>query len=206
MRIVIGFLAALAISETALAGGPFVAVGAEVGSYDTTFPTEAYSDVTLTGRVGYDFGRYFGVEAEGAVNVGGSAKEIRSFADDMSAFAFTDEFEEEAVSRYGVFLRGKLPLSERTDVFIRAGLGARQSTRSFRSDQTNTDGTFAQNAFSQSNSDGFVALGGGLEFDLSADKRNAIRAEYTAYAVLVDTEDETFLSDYVGSISYVRRF
>ena len=111
MRFSLGFIMSLALTGPALAGGPFVAIGGEVGSFGsvTPFPTESYTGSMLAGRAGYDFGRYFGVEADGAVRVGGAAEVSRNFGDET--VTFDDNFEDKVTSRYGVFLRGKVPTS-----------------------------------------------------------------------------------------------
>jgi len=201
-----GFCAALSVATPVFAGGPYVAVGGEVGRFgaETPFPTENYTGTMLSGRAGYDFGRYFGVEAEGALRVGGSAEVSRNFGD--ATVTFDDNFEDKVTSRYGVFLRGKVPTSDKSNLFLRVGLGARQSDYRSQGSETRPGLPISERSFTRDKSDSFAAIGAGFEYDLGDKGLNAIRAEFTSYAILVDTEDETFLSDYVGAVSYVRRF
>ncbi len=203
MRIILGCLIGLVSASAAAASGPYVAVGGEVGRYETQTPTGSYTDTALNGRIGYDFGKYFGLEAEGALNLGGAA----TFESGSDAEGFTRR--DEVTSRYGLFLRGRVPTSDAVTIFARGGLGARQSkfeTRSFGTYQF--DGTLYDTTRGRKEVNGFFAIGGGAEFALSKEQMSAIRAEFTLYQTYIGGEDQDtdFASDSVASIAYVRRF
>ena len=190
MRYVLALLIGLSFAGRASAGDFYIAAGGEIGIFET-FTAESYTDFTLTGRIGYDFGEYVGVEAEGAINLGSSDTVTESFE------GGTREFSEEITSRYGLFLRGRIPASDGINFFARAGLGARNRKTEFR--QTGTD------IFNSNRNSTFLfgALGGGAEFNLSND--NAIRTEYTFYSTL-NGEDTNDVTDSVFSLTYVKKF
>lgn len=192
---------------TSMAGcassAPYIAVGGGVGEFGTQDSPGSYTDVNLTARLGYDVGKYFGVEAEGSVNIGGSVSSSRT-----GLFAAT-ESSEQADNHLGIFLRGKIPVSDRVSFFARAGLGRRKSTSVFRSaDLNELDGINFEATRNFSVTDFFGALGGGAEYAVTKDKRNAIRAEFTGYNI-VDfggDDDDDALDDSVFTLSYVRKF
>lgn len=203
MRYFVGLWIAMASSTQALAGGPFVTIGGEVGQTETQSPTRTYTASALNGRLGYDFGKYFGIEAEGAIHLGSSATETGQVE------RITNEFEREVKSRYGVFLRGRIPVSERVSVFGRAGLGARNETDTFRSFGIfEFNGNMFDETRVRDESNIYGAFGLGAEFQVSDDVRNAIRADFTRYNTYIggEDQDEDYANDSVFSLAYVRRF
>lgn len=196
-------LSSLALTSTAAANGPYVSIGGEVGSYENQTPTGSYTDVAINARIGFDFFTYVGIEAEGALNLGGAATFM-----DMTESG-SRMFEDDVTSRVGVFLRGRAPVSDRWEIFGRGGFGIRNARDSFRS-----VGVFQFNGepFDMSSdmdrTDPFFAIGGGTEYNLSEDGPNAIRAEFTLYRTYIGGEDQDtdFASDSVFSVAYVRRF
>lgn len=121
------------------------------------------------------------MEAEGALNIGGSATESRNFSDEFRTF--DDNSEEDITSRVGLFLRAKAPVSEKFSLFLRAGGGGRRSEFNFQGTRTSADGEVMPVSNNFNTSDFFLALGAGFEFYLNEDKRDAIRAAFTVYGV-----------------------
>ena len=203
MRFSLGFILFLSMAGPAFAGGPYVAVGGEVGNRETQNPTGSFTATALNGRLGYDFGKYFGVEAEGALNLSGSA----SFEDQSEQS--TRQFNEDVKSHYGLFLRGRAPVSERISLFGRAGIGRRYGTYSFRSFGIyQFDGSPYDQTSIRDEGYFYGALGVGAEFQISKDERNAIRADFTRYSVYIGGEDQDldYARDSIFSLAYVRRF
>lgn len=204
-RFLIGIIATLAISETASASGFYGSLGAEVGTYETQiddspFGVGEYTGAAVTARLGYDFGRFIGVELDGTLPVFGSNSVSRT--DETGTF----RAEENATLRTGLFLRGRIPVSQSMSLFGRAGLGERGSETATRSVGVFlVDGTPFDESRESSTSDIFGALGGGLEIDLNQDKTNAIRFDFTSYWS-AGGEDQNNLRDQTVSLAYVRRF
>ncbi len=205
MRFLIGVIATLAISETASASGFYGSLGAEVGTYDTQiddspFDAGGYTGGAVTARLGYDFGRFIGVELDGTLPVFGS--NIVSRTDETGTF----RAEENVTIRTGLFLRGRIPVSETVSFFGRAGLGERGSEKSTRSVGVFLfDGTPFDVSRETTTSDIFGALGGGVEVDLNQNKTNAIRFDFTSYWS-AGGEDQNNLRDQTVSLAYIRRF
>ena len=203
MRFILGFLISLTTAGAAFAGSPYIAIGGEVGNTETQTPTGSYTATAINGRVGYDFGSYFGVEAEGALHVGGSA----TLTDQVDRI--TREFERDVTSRYGVFLRGRVPVSDRVSLFGRAGFGARYETYTFGSFGIyEFDGSTFDETSSRDDTNIYGALGIGAEFQISDDERNTIRTDLTRYRTYIggEDQDEDYATDTVFSLAYVRRF
>ena len=130
----------------------------------------------LVGRGGYDFARYFGVEAE--VGIGVSERTV-SFA--RSEFGTGVKFS------LGGFAVGRLPVSEKINLFGRVGYHYTEIDFSFNGNTTGDVGT-----------DG-IAFGGGVEYMF--DGQNGVRLGYTRY------DNTAFNANASGfSAAYVRRF
>jgi len=203
MRFNLGIILALAVAGPVFASGPYIAIGGEVGNLETQNPTGSFTATALNGRLGYDFGQYFGVEAEGALHLSGSA----SFEDQSEQS--TRQYKEDVKSHYGLFLRGRAPVSDRISLFGRAGIGRRYGTYTFRSFGIyQFDGSTYDQTSSRDEGNFYGALGVGAEFQISEDERNAIRADFTRYSVYIGGEDQDldYAKDSVFSVAYVRKF
>lgn len=120
--------------------GAYATLGASTYEFDT---------YNATGRLGYNFNRYFGVEGEGSIGVIG---------DDEAGVETDTEWD------LGAYAVGRLPITERVEAFARAGY-------SVVSVEAETAGVTLQDE-----ADGY-AVGGGLQYNM--DSRNGIRAGYT---------------------------
>lgn len=120
------------------------------GAYGTLgASTYEFDTYNATGRLGYNFNQYFGVEGEGSVGVIG---------DDSNGVETDTEWD------LGAYAVGRLPVTESLDAFVRGGY-------SVVSVEVETAG-----AKFQDEADG-IAVGGGLQYNLDA--RSGIRAGYT---------------------------
>ena len=150
--------------------------------YAIVSPKGAPSDLgALNLRGGYQFNPYLGVEVEGAAGVddghftvGSGATAVRgSYKLDWSLGAF-------GVARY--------PVTERFDVFARAGVVHGEFKGKARSGAA---------IVRVSDNDELFAGGAGVQFNI--DDRNGIRADYTRY------ESDDVDAD-VWGVSFVRKF
>ena len=119
-------------------------LGGEVASYGL-----------VTGHLGYDFSRHFGVELEAATGV----------VDEEA-----DLYEEGVDSSFGLFARLKVPVSNSTEIFARAGFS--QTTFSGRYDDGFTEITYEVE-------DTGEAFGFGVNHLLAGN--TGFRLEYTRY-------------------------
>ena len=119
---------AFAMSAQAQDSNVYVNVGVQSYQFDT---------YNVLGRVGYNFGEYFGVEGEGSVGFAGETEDGIDF---------------DTTYALGGFLIGKYPLSDQFDVFGRVGYTTTRlkADNGFDSDSENFEG---------------VAVGGGLQYN-----------------------------------------
>lgn len=178
--------APVAIAAALLAPAAASAQTADTGFYGSAgyaiiSPKGAPSDLgAINLRGGYQFNRYLGVEAEGALGVddghfttGTGATAIRgSYGLDWSIGAF-------GVARY--------PVTDKFDVFARAGVVHGEFKGKARSGTTTVR---------VSDNDELFAGGAGVQFNF--DDKNGLRADYTRYEGDVDAD--------VFGVSYVRKF
>ncbi|WP_416878174.1 porin family protein [Litorimonas sp.] len=138
---------ALSMAFFASAG---VAQAQDSGAYGTLgASTYEFDTYNATGRLGYNFNRYFGVEGEGSIGVIGEEE---------------NGVETDTEWDLGAYAVGRLPITERVEAFARAGY-------TVVSVETETAGVKFQDE-----ADGY-AVGGGLQYNM--DSRNGIRAGYT---------------------------
>lgn len=220
MKFLAGFILSVSLSisasTAAFANGPYVAVGADIGSFEHQpqgglfGDAASYTDVALNARIGYDFLTYFGVEAEGAIHLGGSATFSEETDNDFDGVIDgMREFEDDVTSRFGLFLRGRFPVTDTVTGFARGGLGVRNERNNFRSVGIAAfDGEPFESISNRSSSDIYAAIGIGAEFSFTEDGRNAIRGEFTRYSAYIGGEDQEVdvSNDNVVSVAYVRRF
>lgn len=131
----------------------------------------------IQGRLGFQSSKYFGAEAEGSIGLI-SHKERLGTADLKSNIDYS----------LAAFVRGVVPVSQRLNIFSRAGYHVTGIDASLSNSTTtiNDSGSF----------DGF-AYGGGVEYALNP--RDAIRFDYTRYDLgPVDAESL--------AMSYARKF
>lgn len=133
----------------------------------------------ITGRVGAKFNPYLGVEGELLVGVDDEEENIGDYTASLGV-------------NYAAhaFVVGSVPLSDRAELFARAGVGVTELEAKFEGPGIDEGESESQTTF---------AYGAGGQFFF--DDANGVRAEYTRY----DGEDDTAEADSV-SVSYVRRF
>ena len=141
----------------------------------TLYTTEHYG---IEGKVGYDFNKYFGVEAQGSFGLNTDSDRLSDSPTSATARQKVDY----SIGAFGV---ARLPLTEKLDIFARAGLHNTQSSGEINNfNMTNLDQTETS-----------YAVGGGAQFDFN--QKNGVRAEYT------------YLGGFDGgtvSLGYVRKF
>ena len=215
MRILFAIIIFLTTSRAAYAGiEPYVALGAEIGEYETENPSNQYpatlnaakyTDVAINGRLGVDIGPYFGAELEGAIHLGGGTQYSAMDEDGLGGF----EGENDVKSRLLLFLRGGVPVSDQVKIFARAGLGFTSRRDEYRGygiyqfDGTPYDDTYVYKDLAPAG-----ALGIGAEYRSKPDSKSAIRADLTYQSSYIGGEDQDIdsTSDMVFSLAYVRRF
>lgn len=133
-----------ASTATAQDSGSYASVGVKTYSFNT---------YNILGRLGYDFTKNFGIEAEGSFGIAGEDETI-----------FGQEVEIDTEWDLGVYAVGRLPLSNGFDVFARVGY----STVSVE--------VSSGNASQSVDLDGF-AVGGGFQYNWN--KKNGVRLGYT---------------------------
>ena len=209
------------LTASALVGGALLASAASAQSASIAPETGAYVNVGVdtfsfdsfgvSGKVGYNFNRYLGVEGQlGYGFIDDNEDGVLVPIDAEGNFARGD-----ADVGYdlfgGAFAVGRVPVTPEVDLFGRIGYHFTQFDAEVETPQGDAD--FGVDA------DGF-AFGGGAQFNFGPQGLSGIRAEYTNFdigniseveinGVEFDVEDED--TDGLGSgdlwsLSYVRRF
>lgn len=148
----------------------------------TTYEAETYG---ADAKLGYNFNRYFGVEAQGVLGLSTDSSPIADF-EGAATVSIKPEY------TLGAFAVARLPLSERVEIFARGGV---HNTR------TNIQISNALGTNVDEDKTGFAA-GAGLQYNL--DPKNGLRAEYT----YLDNNESSFgtVDREIVSLSYVRKF
>lgn len=128
-------------------------------------------------RAGADFGKYFGVEGEGAFGVVDQHSQIAGVSTNLH---LEDEYAAYAKLRY--------PVLPGTNVFVRGGFGHTDFRVSPLMQPQFNNGLDSWN------------FGGGVDY--SFDGKNGVRAEYTR----MDWQDRGLRDADTWSVSYVRKF
>lgn len=164
----------IALATALIAGSASVASAQDGGAYGNLgVKTYEFDTLNILARLGYNFNQYIGVEVEGSVGIVG---------DDDEVFGIQTEVDTEW--DIGAYAVARYPLTERFDIFARAGY---TNTRVEVSVENDSD------SFSL---DGF-AVGGGAQYNW--DGKNGIRLGYTF--------NEADGADFnVIDLSYVRKF
>tara|TARA_R110000787_G_scaffold110809_3_gene219472 strand:+ start:5488 stop:6099 length:612 start_codon:yes stop_codon:yes gene_type:complete len=162
--------------------------------------SDSYGAVTFGG--GYDFNRFLGVEAEGAIGVVDGEDTISGFGpvivgppDNITGTADIDSTFK-LNSRYGVYAKAQYPVTDSLSIFGRVGFESRDYDFTTKTTVVATDGAQAVFKRKSSISEDSVAFGGGVEFDVT--EKQALRAGYTRAEG--DVNEDRF------EVSYVYRF
>lgn len=129
-------------------------------------------------KLGYDFNKYFGVEAQGSVGL--NTDSDRLFDSPNSA-----SFSQKVDYSMGVFAVGRLPLNKQFEVFARVGLHNTKTSETINNALMSDFGETETN----------FAVGGGAQYNF--DEKNGVRAEYTYLGGL---------GGGTVSLGYVRKF
>ena len=148
-------------------------VSAYVTNPDSAFGADLF---TTEAKLGYNFNKYFGVEAQGSIGL----------TTDSVQLGPTATVERKVDYSLGGFAVARLPVSEKFEVIARGGIHNTQVGIDAVVDGTTTRVTDTETGF---------AIGAGAQFNF--DKKNAIRADYT---YLEGTNGETL------SLGYIRKF
>ena len=158
-----------------------VYAGIGVAAYVTEPIGAAGTDLyAVEAKVGYNFNKFFGVEAQGSIGLN----------------TVSDPFADGSLNRkidysVGAFAVGRLPVSEKFELFARAGVHNTQLGREVENPPLIDGVPFTAVSLSET---GFA---GGLGAQYNFDKKNAIRADYTYFD---RTNAETL------SLGYIRKF
>ena len=189
--------------------GPYVNAGVDTFSFDT---------FGMSGKVGYNFSRFFGVE--GQIGTGVIDDTVRD-----SAFAGGEILDLEADTGYdlfaGAFAVGRVPVTREIDVFGRVGYNFTQYDSEAEA-RGRPGGQFEGEVVEADvgvDTDGF-AFGAGAQFNFGAELMSGIRVEYTRVDIdnisdvsvdntdveVEEVEAGDLASGDLWSLSYVRRF
>ena len=192
-------LAAAALGTSAHAQvGPQYGTGApDTGAYiNAGVDTLGFESYGISGKIGYNFGRYFGVEGQLGTGLIDGSEDVDGFEVDEGYDLFG-----------GAFAVGRVPVTPELDLFGRVGYYGGKITAEVGDLDAELD------------VDG-LAFGGGVQFNFGPGMMSGIRAEYTNLDVgnVEDLEvngtdiaiDDAVAGD-IGSgdlfsLSYVRRF
>jgi len=133
-------ISTLAISAQAQDSGTYLNLGVQTVEFDTD---------NILGRVGYNFNKYFGVEAEGSIGLSGVVE---------------DGFEIDIPSTFGGFAIARVPITKKFDIFGRVGYSILNFEVEGIGEEIDVD------------LDG-IGFGGGIEY--SFNRANGIRLGYT---------------------------
>ncbi|WP_298916144.1 outer membrane beta-barrel protein [uncultured Algimonas sp.] len=187
---------------TAMAQDSNVYINAGVDSYE-------FDSYTLSGKIGYNFNEYFGVEGQGAFGIGGD--EDAAFDQIVQGSRIQGSLSAEVDNSFAAFARVKLPINERFEVFARGGYHFTQVGFETSAFTVTTAGTPRTIAATEDNID-FDGFAAGVGAQFMFNPLNGVRVEYTfqdvenVEDVSVDGTDFGEFGSDVYSISYVRKF
>ena len=173
-------VAAPAFSQTLPANLSPVTYNAGIGFTGVSLPHTDLGAVTL--RAGADFGKYVGLEAEGAFGV--------MEADGLIGTVVTKTRLNNEYAAYGV---ARWPVLANANLFARVGYGH---------SEVKTTATSVTSNVSASATAGFDSINYGAGGQYFIDAKNGVRAEYTRF----DFRSRGLTDADTWTVSYVRRF
>lgn len=198
----------LSVTQTAQAG-PYGTVGVSVEDIQPEDDFESFTGTGINARLGYNFGRYFGVEAEGQIGLSGEGDNPR-FQDGVLDQNQTYDYR----GAWSLYLRPQLPVSEKFTLSARAGFGVKYFDRTTENPflerlepiigMVNPADLFIEDIATL----GHGALGVGVEYSFGEQKIDSLRLDVTRrfhIGSLSDGEDEPFQDSQV-TVSYGRKF
>lgn len=161
--------------------GAYGAIGASAYVTDPS-PTFNVDLFTADLKLGYNFNKYFGVEAQGSLGLNTDSFDVPINEADPETASLRNKVDY-SVAALGV---ARLPLTEQFSVYARGGVHNTQVSRELIT---------SDEVFDTSRTKTGIAVGAGAQFNF--DEKNGIRADYT---YLDGTNGETL------SLGYVRKF
>ena len=200
IRLLAGVIITLPLAQTSQAG----AYGTLGISIDDIQPEDEFDSFTGTGinaRLGYNFGRYFGVESQGQIGLSGEG-ENPYFIDGTLIQNEIYEYK----GAWSLYLRPQLPVSDNLSFSLRVGFGVQYFDRTVDNFEFPSGAPASQFTDPSTNLHG--ALAGGVEYWLGEKKTDSLRLDITSrYHIgsLSDGEDEGYRDSQV-TVSYARKF
>ena len=200
IRLLTGFAVALLFAQTANAG-PYGTLGFSIEDIQPEDDFESFSGTGVNARLGYNFGRYFGVEAEGQIGLSGEGDNPR-FQDGL-----LDQNETYNYKRaWSLYFRPQFPVSDELSLSFRAGFGAKYFDRTVDNPFLSDDNE--ARIIADKSSIGHLALGAGAEYRFGELKLDSVRLDFTRRlhpGSLSDGDEEAFADSQV-TVSYARKF
>lgn len=200
IRFLTGVAIVLSATQSAQAG-PYGSLGFSIDDIQPEDEFESFTGTGINARLGYNFGRYFGLEAEGQIGLSGEG-DNPYFIDGTLIQNETYKYRGD----WSVYLRPQIPVSDKLRLSLRAGFG----NKYFDQKVDNLDLPPENPAFliNSKPSLGHLAYGGGIEYWFGEVGKDSIRLDFTRrghLGSLSDGEDEPFEDSRV-TVSYARSF
>ena len=170
-------ISAFAASAHAQDSGVYINAGVQTISFDSAVDDDNSTSVNLLARLGYNFGEYFGVEAEGSINIAPQDIEFNGV-----------DLEEKVSNQFGGYLVGRYPVADQFDIFARAGYYSAKVRLSAEGNGVDESESATANGF---------AIGAGAQYNF--DDKNGVRLGYTYF-------DEDGANANSLDLVYVRKF
>lgn len=202
IQILTGILLFISLSQTAQAG-PYGTLGLSIESIQPTDRLNNFTGAGINARLGYNFGRYFGLESEGQIGLSGEGEK--------SSFLTNGEIQQKTTHDYkgawALYLRPQLPVSENLTLSLRTGFGVKYFDRTVDNPFLGmTDPTILVIEDTSTLLHG--ALGASVEYNFGIQNRDGLRLDFTQRhhpGSLSDGEEEAFSNRQV-TVSYSRKF
>lgn len=208
LQILTGTLLILSFTQTAQAE-PYGTLGFSVEEIQPEDDFESFTGTGINARLGYNLGRYFGVEAEGQIGLSGEGENPR-FQDGLLDQNQIYDYK----GAWSFYLRPQLPFTESLDISVRAGFGVKYFDRTVENPFLERLEPFIGRAnpadllFENTATVGHAALGAGIEYSFGESKSDGLRLDFTQrhhLGSLSDGDEEGF-TDSQLTVSYVRTF
>lgn len=202
IRYLAGAVILLSCAQTAHAGA-YGTLGLSVEDIQPVNNFENFTGTGINARLGYNFGRYFGLEAEGQVGLSGQG--------DNPSFLDSGEIQQNQTYDYNgawaLYLRPQIPVSDNLSLSLRAGFGVKYFDRT-------VDNPFVGMSdpsvlvIEDTSTLLHLALGAGVEYSFGEEKVDSLRLDFTRRdhpGDRSDVDDAPFANNQM-TISYARKF
>jgi len=181
--------------------GPYGTLGVSVEDIQAEDDFDSFTGTGINARLGYNFGRYFGVEAEGQIGLSGEG-DNPYFIDGTLIQNETYDYS----GAWALYLRPQLPVSDNFSLSVRAGFGVKYFDRTV--DNFEFPSGARESQFNDTASLLHGALGAGVEYSFGELNTQSVRLDFTRRydpGSLSDGDDEG-TEDSQVTVSYVRKF